>query len=413
MPVRKEDFSFQKRLETEAERWLEEGIINPEQKERILDRYLLLQRVEERAGPGKLITTLSILGSLLVGIGLILFIASNWSAIPRWGKLFIIFISLITSYGLGFYFRYERKNYPKVGASLILLGSLIFGAGIFLIAQIYHIKAHQPNGLLLWGAGVFPLAYYLRFKSLISLGLVDLLIWLGMEASYRMSYFGLWQSEISSILLLFWTAGLTLWAIGLWHREWTSLKTISTPFILLGALITLFIGFFFTFFRVGILEYGVKPHSGLNLFISFYPALVILFLIAVIFRYLPVKKERGWIYETLGLFILFIIALTLSFYLEEVLLPFKRNLRLIFNLLFILEIIGLIFLGFIRRYSVYVNIGLLFFSLDVFARYFDFFWELLPRSLFFIIGGLLLLFGGIYLERKRRRILTSFQLKEV
>jgi uncharacterized membrane protein len=77
-----------------------------------------------------------------------------------------------------------------------------------------------------------------------------------------------------------------------------------------------------------------------------------------------------------------------------------------------LEIFGLIILGFIRRYSIYVNIGLLFFALDVVARYFDLFWELLPRSLFFVAGGLLLLLGGILLERKRRRILASFNIKE-
>ena len=91
---------------------------------------------------------------------------------------------------------------------------------------------------------------------------------------------------------------------------------------------------------------------------------------------------------------------------------FKGGFRLFFNFLFAFEIFGLILLGFIRRYPTYVNIGLLFFALDVVARYFDFFWALLPRSLFFMAGGLFLLFGGIYLERKRRRILASFNIEE-
>ena len=413
MASQKEDFSFQRRLEKEAEHWFEEGIITPEQKSRILQRYRLLQKAEEKAGPAKLITTVSILGALLVGIGIILFIASNWSLIPRWGKLLLIFLSLVGSYGFGFYFRFEKGNYPKVGASLILLGSLIFGAGIFLIAQIYHLKAHEPNGLLLWAMGVLPLGYCLHFKSLISLGLIDLLIWLGMEASSRMSHVGPEWAEGPLMILLFWTAGLTLWAIGLWHREWKSLKPISTPFILAGALLSLLVGFILTFFRAGFLEYGFAYRSSSNLFIHFYPALLILFFIAVIFRYLPDEKERGWRLETTGLLFLLATALVLSFYQKEILLALKRNLRLIFNLLFALEVLGLIYLGFLRRYSVYVNIGLLFFSLGVVARYFDIFWGLLPRSLFFILGGLLLLFGGIYLERKRRKVLASFRLKEV
>ena len=86
--------------------------------------------------------------------------------------------------------------------------------------------------------------------------------------------------------------------------------------------------------------------------------------------------------------------------------------RLIFNLLFAAGIIGLICLGYIRRYPPYINIGLLFFVLDVTARYFDFFWKLLPRSIFFIVGGLILLAGGMFLERKRRAVLDSFQMRE-
>jgi len=50
--------------------------------------------------------------------------------------------------------------------------------------------------------------------------------------------------------------------------------------------------------------------------------------------------------------------------------------------------------------------------LDVTARYFDFFWKLLPRSIFFIVGGLILLAGGMFLERKRRAVLDSFQMRE-
>ena len=401
---RKEDFSFQRKLEREIEIWVKEGTLLPEQKERILARYRLIKKADEKAGPGKLITTISILGSILVGVGVILFIASNWSAIPKWGRLLIVFSSMLSSYGFGFYFRYEAKTYPKVGASLILLGSIIFGAGMFLIAQIYHITVHYPNGPLLWGLFVLPLAYLLRFKSLISLAVLVLLIWLGMEASLRISYSE--SREIIMVIPLFLMAGLALWAVGLMHREWKSLRIISSPYILIGSLITFFAGFNLTF---DIFEMG----RGSGVFLVFYPGIVILFLLALILRCLPEGKERGWTPETLGLVILMAIVIFLSLFFPRASYESMRGgLRLFFNILFALEIFGLIILGFVRRYPTYVNIGLLFFSLDVFARYFDFFWELLPRSLFFIFGGLLLLFGGIILERKRRKILASFHIEE-
>ena len=68
----------------------------------------------------------------------------------------------------------------------------------------------------------------------------------------------------------------------------------------------------------------------------------------------------------------------------------------------------MIILGYLRRNRAYINLGLVFFVLEVIARYFDFFWKLMPRSLFFIGGGLLLMVGGIVLEKKRRAVLASF-----
>ncbi|HUL21776.1 MAG TPA: DUF2157 domain-containing protein [Thermodesulfobacteriota bacterium] len=405
MSLHKEDLSFRRNLEKEIDLWLKEGILLPDQKERILARYKVLKAAEEKAGPGRLITTLSILGSILVGIGVILFVASNWSALPNWGRLFIVFSSMLASYGFGFYLRYETRNYPKVGASLILLGSLIFGAGMFLIAQIYHITVHYPNGPLLWGLFVLPLAYLLRFKSLLSLAILVLLIWLGMEAHLQ----ALQSISLhpATLIPLFFMAGIVLWGIGLVHRERESLKIISSPYILIGTLITFVAGYVLTFSL-----YGERFKSD-ALFI-FYPGIGVLFLLAVIARCLPGEKERGWIPETLGLVVLMIIVIFLSLFFPKASPTSVRgDLRLFLNILFALEIVGLIILGFIRRFPVYVNIGLLFFALDVIARYFDFFWELLPRSLFFILGGLLLLFGGILLERKRRKILSSFDIEEV
>jgi uncharacterized membrane protein len=363
----------------------------------------LLKKADEKAGPGKLITTISILGSILVGVGVILFIASNWSGIPNWGRLFIVFFSLLISYGLGFYLRYEAKNYPKVGASLILLGALIFGAGMFLIAQIYHITVHYPNGPLLWGLFVLPLAYLLRFRSLLSLALLVLLIWLGMEAHLRTSHHSYLQSI--TMVPLFCVAGIALWGIGLMHRDWRSLRAISSPYIFIGALITFFAGFVLTFDL-----YGLGFESDLPLI--FYAGIVALFLAGMILRSLGEEKEKGWIPETLGLVILMVIVIYLFSSPSISPMRARAGLRLFLNALLGLEIFGLIILGFIRRYSIYVNIGLLFFALDVVARYFDLFWELLPRSLFFVAGGLLLLLGGILLERKRRRILASFNIKE-
>jgi uncharacterized membrane protein len=44
------------------------------------------------------------------------------------------------------------------------------------------------------------------------------------------------------------------------------------------------------------------------------------------------------------------------------------------------------------------------FFLNILSRYFDIFWKMLPRSLLFIVGGILLILGAIFAERKRREM---------
>ncbi|OGP90534.1 MAG: hypothetical protein A2031_02795 [Deltaproteobacteria bacterium RBG_19FT_COMBO_43_11] len=396
------DSAFYKKLKKEVERWQTEGIIVSGQKERILERYKRAEEIEEKAGSNKLITTISVLGAILVGVGFILFIASNWSEIPRAGKLGIIFGAMLVSYILGFYLRYERKNYPKIGVSLILLGTIIFGAGIFLIAQIYNITVHYPNGSLMWGLAILPLAYLLRFQSVLTLALLVLCIWLGMELTFHIAD----DYSYIKMVVVFFMSGVMLWWVGYAHKGLASLRNISAPYILLGIIITFGSAFILTF------NVNIEKFGSLNL-IPFYFPIIVLFVVAAIVYAATGEKEKGWQIE------LTVLALMLSgFFVLAVFYPdtaaYKEQSfnRIIFNIIYAAGIIGIIYLGYLNKNPAYINIGLLFFVLDVIARYFDFFWKLLPRSLFFIGGGLILLAGSVILERKRRVVLQSFEAKE-
>lgn len=74
------------------------------------------------------------------------------------------------------------------------------------------------------------------------------------------------------------------------------------------------------------------------------------------------------------------------------------------------SMIAFIIIGYANREPVLVNSGLIFFVLDVIARYFDFFWEMMDKSIFFMAGCLLLLVGGTLLERYRRKIIREMQV---
>ncbi len=289
---------------------------------------------------------------------------------------------------------------------MILLGTLIFGAGIFLIAQIYHINAHYPNGPLLWGAGVLPLAYLLRLKTILSLSLIDILIWLGMESSFHIVEQSFPYGMPMVYVTLFLMAGLSLWATGLMHRGWSSLRSLSAPYLVLGTLVAFSAGFVLTFDVFG----GKFGSHGL---MFFYVGLVCLFLMSGILYLFSKEKEAGWLTETASLSVFMCLVVFLSLFYQGAP-PSALNLMTISsNLIFAVAVIGLIVLGYKRRSTSMINIGLCFFILDVVARYFDVFWRLLPRSIFFLVGGLILLLGGVFLEKKRRKVLTSFNIGEV
>lgn len=414
MPI-EEDAEFVRRLEKEAEAWVSDGHISQEQKEKILGRYGRLKEGGERAGHGKLITALSVLGAILVGLGVILFVASNWSRIPKIGKLSIIYLSLIASYASGFYLRHERGNYPRIGASLMLLGSFIFGAGIYLVAQIYHISVHFPNGPLMWAVGVLPLAYLLGLRSILSLALLDLLMWLGMEAPFHVS--GSPFDTFPSLVTLYLLAGLSLWAAGAAHRG-TPLKKLSGPYTVIGAFAAFLAGFIFTF-----RDFYFYAIPGDDSLLVFYIPLAAVLIISVMVRmFKPGEKDKGLSIEMICLSLVAALALygALSGYhfygkmpRGAALITFRPSFYFITtNVIFALGVALMITLGYLRRYTPFINIGLVFFVLDAAARYFDLFWKLLPKSVFFMVGGAALLAGGFFLEKKRRKVLMDLGIRE-
>lgn len=140
----------------ELERWTEQKIISVEQAARIRALY---------AEPAsKLSWGLIVffgLGAAILGLGVILLFAYNWDEIPKFGKLALIFGGIAAAHVGGLRLRAHADWRSQLGDALSLLGTMGFGAGIWLIAQIYHIEEHFPNGFLVWALGALALAWAL------------------------------------------------------------------------------------------------------------------------------------------------------------------------------------------------------------------------------------------------------------
>lgn len=96
--------------------------------------------------------------AILIGLGVFSFIAANWQGMTAFLKVFIILVAMIFSYVLGWYLR-EERGMERMGNALLLVGAIIYGAGIFLVGQIFHIHANWTDGLLLWLLGVMGMGY--------------------------------------------------------------------------------------------------------------------------------------------------------------------------------------------------------------------------------------------------------------
>jgi len=148
------DEKFLPRLKKEVRSWVTAGIIGEAVRNQILAQYGDLYQAEiKNQRQARLSYIISIFGAILVGAGVLLYIGANWDYLPKGIKLLIIFSSIAFAYGIGMWLR--MRSYERIGLVVLFLGSLFYGAGIALIAQIYNIQAQSGGLFLLWGSGVF------------------------------------------------------------------------------------------------------------------------------------------------------------------------------------------------------------------------------------------------------------------
>jgi len=214
---------FPRRLPAEVAQWQSDGLISQEQAEAILERYGL--SVEDglsgepaaadsidSAGPtadlaerntlvGRAVSIIGVMGALLVGLGIIIYVAANWDVIPVWARVTML-VSLTAAINAAGWFLLARFDYPRIGVAMLVVGALAYGASIHLIAQIYHVPVNHPNLTTAWFLGVLPMGYAVRSRLLVGVSLALLVLSMGFRTQWWLEYYG-----VETFLLL---APLTL-----------------------------------------------------------------------------------------------------------------------------------------------------------------------------------------------------------
>jgi uncharacterized membrane protein len=148
---------FRELLKQELQLWQMDGLIGTEQSSAISQRYQLDQMAKESTN--RLLLAIYIIGATLIGAGAISFVAAHWENISPWVKIVLIVACMLTGHIAGFYLWKVSAKSPRLGHALIVLGTLVFGANIGLMAQIFHIKSNFYNGLYAWAIGAIIMAY--------------------------------------------------------------------------------------------------------------------------------------------------------------------------------------------------------------------------------------------------------------
>jgi uncharacterized membrane protein len=238
-------------LSSELEIWRTTGLIEPAQAERIQGSYELDSTRQERK-QSLARFTLQGIAALFIGLALLLVIGYNWNEFPWVAKLAIVFGSVSLTHALALYLR-NSTTHQRVAELLFFLGCLFYGAGIWLVAQVFHLDSHYPDGVWWWALGVLPFALCLDTLLLHALLVGLLALWAGMEVLNfaHLSPFGFapwWPNGALSLPLLaapgfVWAyrrqspsavslyVGLTAWWIVLqaiaWDLSWQSLYLIG------------------------------------------------------------------------------------------------------------------------------------------------------------------------------------------
>jgi len=90
-----------------------------------------------------------ILGAILLGAGVLLFVAAHWSEVSPSVRLAMVLAMLIFFHGLGIL---TRDRFSGFATAMHAVGTVSAGAVIALVGQIFNMQEHWPAAVMLWAA---------------------------------------------------------------------------------------------------------------------------------------------------------------------------------------------------------------------------------------------------------------------
>ncbi|MEZ2230484.1 DUF2157 domain-containing protein [Microcoleus sp.] len=453
---------FRRELRSQAKLWQAEGLIDTSLYQQLADRYQF--HTLESASRNRFLGILISLGSILLALGVITFVAANWQVWSREARVALLLSLFVAVNAAGFYLwrippsrsKNSNPNIPLtkgrnklLGEGLLLLGALILGANMALMAQMFHIGGSSYGLFLAWGIGVLGMAYSLRLTSLgvLSALLVSLSYWLAvLDWSSKVEFSWLEilvrqmpiAASIMFIPLAYWCRSRAIFALGaivlifslqvsiiqglnpswgaaifcalppalLWGYDDAMWPNIDSRLFQLTArsLALLFLAGLFYFLSFHWLWQDSPAPSQIPLNWSLLTNVIVLGALMV-FEWLHLgrlelrrPKQKGVDLTTGAIAIAIVISALIPFYHLNVS-PLPQLATFLFNVLLFLLAVGLIREGLAlgNRRSFWG--GMVLVTLQIISRLFEYNTELLLKSFVFVLCGIGVIAAGLWFER--------------
>jgi len=266
-------------------------------------------------------------------------------------------------------------------------------------------------------------AYYFKVIYTLAFSLAGVLTWWSAQA---MEWITNTDIKTTAILTGLMFIGLLFYLAGHLHEKELKWKRFSLVYLLTG-LIAVTGGLFFLSTKPG-LHSLEEMTRGISFFGSWQISLSLLLLICAVVGVIiyTLKKKSISIFEASAIIILLVLFGSLALLPEQNFFPQLRgyfnflfpgnriNLTnsgilwaIIFNAFIFLELVGIIFSGYLKREGWLINLGALFLFILIIVKYFDWFFTFINKGLFFIGAGILLFVVGWFMERARRKMISA------
>ncbi|MEH7121630.1 DUF2157 domain-containing protein [Bacillus sp. JJ1773] len=383
----------------------------------------LYEYPNEALKPSKKINMISILltiGALLIGLGILSFIASNWSNMTSSTK----YVSLLAIL-IGFFItaRLLENKRPYIAKAFYYIGVFAFGGELFYIGQLFHLGGKAENTFIWWGLGTLPLAFYCKDKILKAISLIFIYVFIELKFIHYES--DLWYLSIFLIPLLFLFGHfimkknskimllvnmLILFQFIQTHFYFRTLaETASFPWIFIVLIPPLFyVGH--KFLNKSIILFTINTFMVIQAIVTFFVfyemeniilLLVILFVLGLAYTHIR-HKDYELPMKVIGSAVHFITAimLTIPFLWEE---SFPKWATTDTKALIPCIVIGVLYSIYALSMASKGNLfGVAIVCVFILRFYVDLSLQFMNKSIAFLIGGILLIALGIWFERTRK-----------